>query len=110
MATATVKSLADGQLPNAKGTLYTCPASTQTMLTVTLVATGAVARTVNLYLKRSCSKSRRIIPKAMTMDPGDAAYIDHEGRPYALAAGDLIEGDASTAAEVDYTIDGVERA
>lgn len=103
------KSLADGQLPNSKTTLYACPVATQALLTVVLVATGAVTRTANLYLKRSGSTSRRIMPKALSMDAGDAAYIDHEGQPFALSAGDAIEGDASAAAEIDYYIDGIER-
>jgi len=103
------KTFADGQLPAAKGTLYTTPALTYVLVTITLTATGAAARQVNLYLKRSASSSRRIMPKDMTMDPGDTAYIDHEGRPHALSPGDLIEGDASAATEVDYTIDGIEQ-
>jgi hypothetical protein len=103
------KTFADGQLPAAKGTLYTTPALTYALVTVVLVATGGAPVTVNLYLKRSGSSSRRIIGKNLSMDPGDCAYVDHEGRPFALSPGDLIEGDASSATEVDYTIDGIEQ-
>ena len=105
----TPKTLAAGQLPASKTTLYTVPGATQALLTITLVATGASDRNANLYLKRSGGTSRRIIPKDMLMNPGDAAYLDHQGRPYALSAGDEIEGDASAASEVDYTIDGMEK-
>lgn len=104
-----VKTLAAGQLPNSKTTLYTVPAATSALLTITLVATGAASRTMNIYLKRSGGSSRRLLPKDVTMDVGTACYLDHEGRPFALATGDIIEGDASTANEIDYTIDGIER-
>lgn len=104
-----IRTLAAGQLPNSKTTLYTVPASTSCLLTITLVATGASARTVNIYIKRSGGTSRMIIGKDTTMNPGDAGYIDHDGRPYSLATGDIVEGDASAATEIDYTLDGVER-
>jgi hypothetical protein len=106
----TPKSIADGQLPASKGTLYTVPASTAALITITLSATGGSARTVNIYVKRSGSSSRLITPKDLTLNPGDAAYIDHAGRPYALSAGDEVEGDASAATEIDYLIDGMEIA
>lgn len=102
-----IKSLADGQLPNAKGTLYTCPASTTAILRlVSFVNTGAGARTVNLYLKPSGGTSRRLIPVAMSMAAGNSMEYTNV---LTLEAGDIIEGDASVAAEVDYVIEGVER-
>lgn len=104
-----IKTLAAGQLPNTKTTLYTVPASTSALLTITLAATGASARTVNIYIKRSGGTSRRVLGMDTNMDPGDVGYIDHEGRPWSLATGDIVEGDASAATEIDYTIDGVER-
>ena len=100
----------DEQLPSSKGTLYTVPASTSALVTIVISHTGAVARTANLFLRRSGGTSRRIVPKDLELDVSDTAYVDHEGRPFAMAAGDLIEGDASAAAEVDYTIDGMERS
>lgn len=102
-----VKTLADGQLPTTKAALFT--ASFSTFLTIILSHTGAVDRTVNLYLKRSASTSRRIIPKDMTMNAGDTAYVDIDGTPLYLAIGDAIEGSAAAAAEIDYTITGSER-
>ena len=104
-----IGTLADGQLPNSKTTLYTVPASTTAFVQVTLVATGASARTVNIYLKRSGGTSRRIFPKDLSINPGDHASSKDE-RPYSLSTGDIIEGDASAASEVDYIIEGVERA
>jgi hypothetical protein len=103
MPTFTPKLLANGQLPNAKGTLYTCPAATQTLVkTINLVATN-ISRTINIYIKRVTS--RRIIAKDTNLDITLELAIE---RNIILEAGDLIEGDASAAAEVDYLIFGTE--
>lgn len=95
-------SIADGQLPSSKGTLYTVPTGyAAEAIIVRLVATSTTtSRTVNIYVKRSGSSSRRIIPRDMGMNVGDAASVVILG----LSAGDLIEGDASAASEIDYTI------
>lgn len=90
----------NGQLPNAKGTLYTATA-TVIIRSVRLVNTDSSARTVNLYVKTGTS--RRIIPKDLSLAVG-AAYLDDTG--FELNSGDLIEGDASAATVVDYVISG----
>jgi hypothetical protein len=101
----TVKLLADGQLAASKTTIYTVPAATTTtVVTIVLVNTGAGDNSVNLYVNNGTS--RRIIPKDTTLVTGNMLETD---RPYTLEAGDLIEGDATNATEVDYTIHGVER-
>lgn len=103
----TAKILADGQLANAKGTLYTCPGATQGIIkTIKLVNTDSVSRTVNLYIKKNGSVSRRICPKDMIMGKG-AMWED----PLALEIGaaDIIEGDASVVTTIDYLILGVEK-
>jgi hypothetical protein len=106
--TFTIKSLGDGQLPNAKGTIYTCPVLTTTIVkTITLVNTNNVTEDVNLYVKRSGSTSRRIIPEDCEMGIGYSLIFDDE---LCLSSGDIIEGDAVTAAKVDYTINGVEES
>lgn len=103
--TISIKALADGQLPNTKGTLYTTPASTQAIvISITLVNTDSSARTVNLYVKPGAT-SRRIIPVDMSL--GIGAQSEYTGR-ITLEAADLIEGDASVASKVDYVINGVE--
>lgn len=107
MATMTIKSLADGQLPNSKGTLYTVGASTSTIVKrITYVNTNTTTESVNLYIKRSGSTSRRIIPKDLQL-AGSYMVIDDD--THALATGDLIEGDTTTATKVDYLIEGVEK-
>lgn len=105
--TFTIKSLGDGQLAATKGTLYTVPASTRTIIkSITLVNTSASAVTVNIYLKPGAT-SRRIMPKDLSIAAGALVEIN---AGYTLEAGDLIEGDASVATTVDYTINGVEES
>ncbi len=90
----------NGQLPSSKGTIYTATA-TVIINSISLVNTDAVTRTVNLYIKTGTS--RHIIPVALSLTTG-AAYLDDVTR--CLNSGDLIEGDASAAAVVDYVISG----
>lgn len=105
--TFTITALADGQLAAAKATLYTCPGATQTIIkTITYVNTDGSARDVNLYLKPGAT-SRRIIPIDMELGAGYSLIFDDE---LTLEAGDLIEGDASLANVVDYTINGIEES
>jgi hypothetical protein len=103
--TFTIKALGEGQLAGTKGTLYTTPGSTQSIIkTITLVNTTVGALAVNLYIK-SGATSRRITPKDMSLGAGELAETDKD---YTLEAGDLIEGDAASATSVDYTISGIE--
>jgi len=104
----TLKVLAQGQLPNSKTTLYTCPALTQALITDgRIVNTGAADRTVNLYAKTAAGTSRRLIAKDLTLPPS-VPYAIRGGQ--VIEAGGLIEGDASVAAEVDFYISGAEIA
>jgi hypothetical protein len=96
----TAALLANGQLPAAKGTLFTASSAT-IIKSITLVNTDASARTINLYIKRTTS--RYITPVAYSLAAG-ASFIDDTVRT--LSNGDLIEGDASAATVVDYTIAG----
>lgn len=106
---ATIKNLANDQLPAAKGTLYTCPgATTAVVLTISAVNTDGVARSINLYYKKSAGTSRRIIPMNQPLDAG-AEFVTATGFKITMGSGDLIEGDASAAGVVDYVISGVER-
>jgi len=100
-----IKALGDGQLAVAKGTLYTTPAVTQAVAKVVLVNTDASARTVNLYVNRT-GTSRRIAPKDVSVGAGE----EYTSETVTLEAADLIEGDASAATVVDYSIHGFEVA
>ncbi len=103
--TFSIKALGDGQLAAAKGTLYTVPALTQTIIkSVTFVNTTAGALTVNLYTNTT-GTSRQIIPVDLSLGAGESMETSVD---YTLEAGDLLEGDASSATSVDYTISGIE--
>jgi hypothetical protein len=107
----TFKSLADGQLPNAKGTLYTAVVETK-INQLLLVTTDLLAHTVNIYFKRSGGTSRRIIPKDLPMDGSDptkAAMVSAIEYTLEMLPGDEIEGDADTAAVIDYVMSGEAR-
>lgn len=102
-----IKALASGQLASSKGTIYTVPGSTQTIVkSLTLVNTDSVARTVNLYVN-TAGTSRRICPKDLSLPAGALLELD---RVITLEAADLIEGDASAATVVDFFISGAENA
>jgi len=106
MATYTVSLLADGQLAGAKAAIYTVPAATRVIVsTITLVNENAANRTVNLYILPSGGASRRILPVDMPLE-AESMWIHSD--EFTLGPGDAIEGDASVAADVDYTISGVE--
>ncbi len=104
----TPKSLANGQLSDSTGDLYTCPASTQAIVQpIILVNTHTSAVTCNLYILESGGTARRIIPVDMSLGAG---YKGVEDNPITLEAGDKLQGDASTADKIDYSISGVENA
>jgi hypothetical protein len=92
---------ADGQLPAAKGTLYTMAADG--FVKVTVVNTDTVARTVNIYVNPA-GTSRRVSSKDQSLGAGERAAFGL----HALQSGDLVEGDASAATIVDYKVDVVE--
>lgn len=92
--------LANGQLPSSKGTLYTATGPT-IIKCITAVNTDSSTRTINFYVKRTTS--RQITPVALSLSAG-VAYVDDS--VHTLDNGDLIEGDASVANKVDYTING----
>jgi hypothetical protein len=104
---ATIKNLAEGQLPNSKTTLYTVPALTSAVvLNVVCVNKDTVTRTHNLYYKKSGGTSRLLTAENQQIQ---AKYKSTVEEKITMGAGDQIEGDASAATIVDYVISGVER-
>jgi hypothetical protein len=104
----TAKILAEGQLPNAKGTLYTVPASTKAyvkFLNAHNTAGGGI-ETIIFYVKKSGSTSRLLATGLLNFMEQLRAIDKDEALE--LGAGDIIEGQTTTAAKVDYTITGVE--
>lgn len=106
--TVAIKSLADGQLANSKGTIYTTPASTQAIVkNIILVNTNTATETVNLYFKKSGGTSRRIIPKDTSLPAGNSLVMDDL---ITLEAAGIIEGDSTTGSKTDYVLNGVEES
>lgn len=104
----TAKSLADGQLPSSKGTLYTVPAATKAYIKFfSLHNTSATPQTVKVYIKRSGGTSRQV--DMGQLDQGETGLIVETGS-WELSTGDIIEGETTTVAVVDYQILGAEEA
>ena len=106
--TVEIKSLSDGQLADAKATIYTTPAATQTIINrITLVNTNTSTETVNLYFKASGGTSRRIIPKDYSLIAAALFIMDDA---ITLEAADILEGDTTTASKVDFVVSGMENS
>lgn len=98
------KILADAQLPNVKTTAYTVPAGFAAIISsICLVNVTGGAITVNVYVSKGTSRS--VIPLNNSIAAGAAYYVTI---PFALAAGELIEWDASAATSIDGVIFGSE--
>ena len=100
----TIKSLGDGQLGNAKATLFT--ATAKTVITFFQVFnTDTVNRIVQIYVKRGATSRTIFYIAAMgTLTGADVL----SARKLTLAAGDLIEGNSDAAAKIDWVLTGVE--
>lgn len=95
--------LADGQLANAKATIFTAAVNYLTMVShLTLFNTDTVTLLCKIYLNGGTSRQMREISL-----PSKEHYtvFDELSKLY-LDPGDLIEGEAATAAKVNYFIFG----
>jgi len=91
-----------GQLPDTAGTLYTVPGGIKAYVkALSMRNTGGGSETVVIYLTIDGVQSS--IPSP-TLAAGESAVITNIG----LKAGDTIDGETTTAATVDYTIQVVE--
>ena len=104
--TVAIKTIGDGQLANTKGTLYTAPSSTQTIVKhITVVNTDSAARTFNLYFNNGTSRQITAVDQSLAI----GAIYEWDGT-LTLEAGDLIEGVGEVASQLDYVISGVENS
>ncbi len=95
------KKLAHGTLADAKATLYTTPASTQTIIkSLILCNKTATARTVDLYF------GGRLVLKSYTISAYDTYILPKIDS--IIDAAELIEGNASATTAIDYIICGKE--
>lgn len=103
-----IKALKDGQLgTTANGQLYPVPAGkTAIVKSMRFVNTHTSAITINVYYKKKDGTARKLLPANISLAAGAALIDDSE---ITLEAEGEIQGDASTAAKVDYVFSGVER-
>ena len=100
----TAASLADGQLASTKGTIYTSSSVKTVVKALTVFNTNAADQTVSLYVKRSGSSSRQFFRAILAQN--EFSYALSDGEVFVLSDGDVIEGDATNATAVDYSIMG----
>ena len=105
--TVTILNLADGQLANSKGTIYTATGVKAVVLNIILVNTNTTTETVNLYFKKSSGTSRRLIPKDTSLVASNSLVMDDV---VTIAASGVIEGDTNTASKVDFVVNGFEES
>jgi hypothetical protein len=98
------KGLSSGQLPDAKGTIYTATRPIE-VVSLSLVNTGVGSEAITIYVKRLGGTSRAVfVDSALSAGSGtNACYF---GTTFILNPGDLIEGVTTTASTVDYDISG----
>lgn len=104
----TAKELADGQLPAARGDLYTVPADTAAYIkSITLHNTDSSSHDVTITKEPDGGGTERVII-SVTLDAGDTFYFDE---PTVMDATDLLRGDdGGTGSVIDYTVSGAEEA
>jgi hypothetical protein len=99
--------LANGQLANSIGDIYTSSSATTIVKSITLVNTNTITETVNLYVLKSGGTARRIIPKNTLLGVGHSLEYDNV---ITLGSGDKLQGDTTTGSKVDYVISGASQA
>lgn len=92
-------SLADGQLPATKGTLYTSTGITYEKI-IALGNGGGTSESINIFFNRS-GTSRLI--RSIALDPGQCYELSIA---LPMSPGDTLEGQTTNAATVDYVIGG----
>jgi hypothetical protein len=105
--TYATSQLANGQLANSIGDIYTSTSCTTIVKSITLVNTNTTHEHVNLYVLKSGGTARRIIPQNMTLNQNYSLVLD---TVITLGSGDKLQGDTTTASKVDYVISGATQA
>jgi len=75
--------LANGQLPDSKGDLFTSSGKV-IISTIILVNTGALANVINLYITEIGGTSRRLIPVDLSLASGAALIFNINGLSYQI--------------------------
>ena len=100
------KHLADGQVSNTLGDIYTSPALTTTYIT-TMVFCNSAGTGDGTFLKIYLNDGSDLLLLYVDLKPDEPFYWD---TPFILDAGDKIRAEAENASEIDYWIDGMQEA
>ena len=105
MAAVDWKILANGQVANAQGTIFT--AAEQTWIkSLRLHQTSATPQDIRVWVKKAAGTSRKVLHAEDVPQNYSVEVCD---QPVTLEAGDTIEAAATTAAVVDFVVLGGER-
>lgn len=98
-----IKTLASGTLgTTSQAALYTVPPSTTAMCRIELANTNLTTTIkVNLYVD-----GERIAPRDLELEAQDFHRTGTEW----LSAGNVVQGDAATASQIDFRVVGFERS
>ena len=100
-------SLADGQLPNVVGTLFTATVST-IIRSFDVYNDGGSQQEVIVYILRDGSTTRKV--GRAELKANEFAEVLSDGKVWVLSVDDSIQAESSNANQVDYTITGAELA
>jgi len=100
-------SLADGQLPDTVGTLFTANVST-IIRSFDVYNDGISQQDVIVYILRDGSTTRKA--GRAELKQNEFAEVLSDGKVWVLSANDEIQAETSNAGQVDYTITGAELA
>jgi len=98
-------SLADGQLPDTVGTLFTATVST-IIRSFDVYNDGALRQDVVVYILRDGSTTRKVGRADLRQD--EFAEVLSDGKVWVLSANDAIQAEADNANQVDFVITGAE--
>ncbi len=97
------ESLADGQLPDTIGTLFTASVST-IIRSFDVYNDGGSQQNVIVYILRNGSTTRKVGRADLKQD--EFAEVLSDGKVWVLSANDAIQAETTTASQVDFTITG----
>jgi hypothetical protein len=100
-------SLADGQLPDTVGTLFTATVST-IIRSFDVYNDGAGQENVVVYILRDGSTTRKV--GRAELKQNEFAEVLSDGKVWVLSPNDAIQAETDTANKVDFTITGGELA
>jgi hypothetical protein len=100
-------SLADGQIPDTVGTLFTATVST-IIRSFDVYNNGPSQQNVVFYILRDGSTRRKVGRAELKAD--EFAEVVSEGKVWVLSVDDAIQAETTNPNQVDFTITGAELA